>query len=79
MPAVAVAAKLGAPSHMGEEIQEELKKDLMRDPTTVGFSDVQIFDDRPVWQSISAAADVWTKEVAKQLNRCYAPVKQKGA
>lgn len=67
--AAAVAAHFGAPEYMGEEIKEELAKDLLKDPVTVGFSDVAVFDDRPVWMSLGKVRDYWADECAKHLGR----------
>ena len=75
----AVAAHLGAPKYMGDELKAELAKSpenigylighLGRPEAQVGFSDVKVFDNRPVWQSIAGVTGVWAAEVAKKLHR----------
>ena len=67
---VAVAAHFGAPGWMGDEIKEELVKDLSRTSVAVPG---QVFDNRPVWTSVSGVQQVWkdhvTKELARQMDR----------
>lgn len=64
--AATVAAQFGAPEWMGEEIKEELVKDLSR--TSISIPG-QVFDNRPVWTSISGVRQVWVDHVAKELAR----------
>lgn len=63
-PAVAVAAHFKAPEWMGEEIREELIKDLSKTQVQIG---AQVFDNRPVWTSVSGVRQVWMAEVGKAL------------
>lgn len=65
-PAVAVAAHFKAPEWMGEEIREELITDLSRTSIQVPG---QVFDNRPVWTSVSGVRKVWVEHVAKELSR----------
>lgn len=67
VPAAVAAAQLGAPLIMGEEIQEELRKDLLT--TSVGFSDATIFDNRPIWKSVARARQFYADEMGKALGR----------
>lgn len=65
MSAVAVAAKFGAPEHMGEEIKAELAKDLAVDRFLIG-APRQVFEPAPVWASVSGTASYWADELRKQ-------------
>jgi len=76
-PAAVMAAKLGAPVEMADEIREELQKDLLRE--SVGFSDATIFDNRPVWKSLGAIRSVYAEEMARQLGRAVDDQIQKAA
>lgn len=61
-----VAAQFGAPEWMGDEIKAELVKDLSRTSVAVPS---QVFDPRPIWQSVSGVRQVWVDHVAKELAR----------
>lgn len=65
LPATVMAAQLGAPEYMAEEIRDELLRDTRR--TVVGFSDVEIYQPKPVWASIGATAEVWADYVAETV------------
>lgn len=67
LPAAALAVKLGAPEYMGEEIKEELAADLIREPVSVGFSDVKVFDNRPIYQSTARLREFWAEQISKTL------------
>ena len=64
--AAAVAAEFGAPAWMGEEIRGELLQDLTRTQIQVPG---QVFDNRPIWTSVSGVKDVWVEHAAKELAR----------
>lgn len=63
-PAVAVAAHFNAPEWMGQEIKDELIRDLGRTSVAVPG---QAFDNRPIWTSVSGVRQVWVDHVAKEL------------
>lgn len=60
----AVAAHFGAPEYMGEEIRQELVKDLSR--TQIAMPG-EVFDNRPIWTSVSGVRDVWVEHVSREL------------
>lgn len=63
--AAAVAAEFGAPEYMGEEIREELIKDLSKDRIQVQVPK-KVFDNRPVWTSVKGVQDVWVDHIHKE-------------
>ncbi len=67
-PAVAVAAHFNVPDYMGEEIQEELKKDLLK--THVAMPK-EVFDNRPVWRSVKGVEKVWKEHILGDIQKRY--------
>ncbi len=64
----AVAAHFGAPEWMGEEIRQEVAKDLLS-PKVSSRVPGEAFDNRPVWTSVSGVRQVWVDHVAGELAR----------
>lgn len=77
--AAVVAAEFGVPEYLGHEIKAELvktpdsydylKSHLRGPEVAVGYSDIEIFDNRPVWVSTGQMTQFWADEAAKTLGR----------
>ena len=64
--AAAIAAEFSAPEWMGEEIRQELIKDASKVSVAVPN---QVFDNRPIWQSVAGVKKVWVDHVRKELGK----------